>query len=197
MEGKKDTTEKEKIPSSNKNIRVLPDSSWLVAILREKDSHHISALSALGALEPYSPTCFIPTIVVMEVMSQLIRKDKLSHTKAKDKLKKLFDKKLHPWHNKNLGVEDIMEKYKIFAKFRKINTLKSVDFYIASEGIGLDARILTCDIEMYKKVKKYYKKIYFLSDIVRDQKSDLARLIEDIQNVKQDMQPISITEKIN
>lgn len=37
---------------------------------------------------------------------------------------------------------------------------------------------------MYYYVKKYYPKIYFLTDKVKEKNSDLANLIKDIQSSK-------------
>jgi len=165
--------------SKNKLI-ILPDTSWLVAILDEKDSHHTSAASSLGALIPYSPVFYVPLMVFMETMSRLIRVNK-SVEKCSETILKLLNNKLHAKGSVvQLDFKDVIKRYKICSR-QSIKRLTTIDFYIVTEGISMGAKILTCDLEMYKKSQKYYKEIYFMSDKVKTQKSDLARLITDIQ----------------
>jgi len=171
-----------KYPDENDKtkLRIILDTSWLVAIIDEKDFHHTSVNSSLGALLPYHPLFYVPTVVFMEAMSRLIRVNKISVSKARKTILKLLGVELHAIHESNMNYRDILEKYKTYSRI-KIKSLKAIDFYIVTAGIGFNAKILTCDLPMYKSVKKYYKEIYFISDEVEAKESDLARLIHDIQ----------------
>jgi predicted nucleic acid-binding protein len=161
-------------------LKIFPDSSWLIAILDERDSHHKAAESSLGALLPYNPVFYVAPIVYMETMSKLIRKLRIPVRNCYDKIEKFFSN--YQCRDKNiLEKKEIVQKYKHFSRI-KIKELTPIDFYIVSEGMLLNAKILTCDIKMYRTARKYYKDIYFLSDIVKNIKSDLGRLISDVQN---------------
>ena len=160
-------------------LKIFPDSSWLIAILDENDSHHRAAKSSLGALLPYEPIFYIAPMVYMEILSRSIRKHGIPVKKCIERIKKFMSK--IQYRNKTVfDIKEIGEKYKIFSRI-KIKKLTPIDFYIVSEGMLLDANILTCDIKMYRTVKKYYNRIYFMSDVVKGIDSDLGRLISDIQ----------------
>jgi predicted nucleic acid-binding protein len=178
---KKGTNNLEKFSSDDKKLelRVVPDSSWLIAILDEKDTHHVSANSSFGAMLPYEPIFYIPSLVYLETISRLIRINKIPVKKCELKIGK-FLQKISYRQSRLLEIPEIIQKYKTFSRV-KISKLHPLDFYIVTEGIVLDAKILTCDLGMYYYVKKYYKNIYFLTDKVRDKGSDLANLIKDIQ----------------
>jgi predicted nucleic acid-binding protein len=160
-------------------LRILPDSSWLVAILDSKDTHHVSALSSFGALAPYKPVFYLPALVYLETLSRLIRVNKLPVKKCADKISRFLDK-VECRYSRELEIAEIIRKYKTFSRV-KISKLHPLDFYIATEGIVLDAKILTCDLRMFNYVSRYYKKIYFMTDRVREKGSDLSALIKDIQ----------------
>ncbi len=164
-----------------KELRIVPDSSWLIALIDEKDSHHIAAKSSVGAILPYKPVFYISAIVYLETISHFVRVNKISVKKSFDKIEKLLNS-LNCRHSKSLELKEIVHKYKSFSRV-KISKMRPMDFYIATEGIFLSAKILTCDIGMYKYVEKYYKDIYFLTDKVKNQISDLGRLIENIQKI--------------
>jgi predicted nucleic acid-binding protein len=175
-----------KLSSDNSKVELLivPDTSWLVAVIDENDSHHVSAESSLGALLPYQPSFHVPIMAFMETISRLIRVNKMSVKKAQEKTLKFVGKRLHAkGASTTFNVENILEKYKIYSRI-KIKSLTTIDFFIVTEGIGLNAKILTCDLKMYRAAKKYYKHIYFMTDKVEKQKSDLARLIFGIQSQK-------------
>lgn len=174
--------EKQTGDNDKSEIRILPDSSWLIAILDEKDTHHIPTTSSLGAILPYKPVFYIPALVYLETISRLIRVNKIPVQKCEHKINK-FLQKISYKHSKSLEIAEILKKYKTFSRV-KISKLHPLDFYIVTEGIFLDAKILTCDIRMYYYVKKYYQKIYFLTDKVKERGSDLANLIKDIQSSK-------------
>lgn len=67
------------------DLLILPDTSWLVALIDEDDAHHIAAESSLGALMPYKPAFHVPVLVAMELASRLIRVNKSSVSTCKKK----------------------------------------------------------------------------------------------------------------
>lgn len=163
-------------------LRIVPDTSWLIAILDENDTHHTPANSSFGAIFPYNPVFYIPSLVYLETISRLIRVNKIPVQKCELRIEK-FLRKINYKHSRLLEISEIIQKYKTFSRV-KISKLHPLDFYIVAEGIILNAKILTCDLRMYYYVKKYYKKIYFLTDKVKEKSSDLANLIRDIQITK-------------
>ncbi len=181
---KKETSDLEKhLGDSDKvELRIVPDSSWLIAILDEKDTHHIPASSSLGAILPYKPIFYIPALVYLETISRLIRVNKIQVKKCEHKIDNLLQK-INYKHSSSLAISEILRKYNTFSRV-KISKLHPLDFYIATEGVFLDAKILTCDVRMYYYVNKYYPKIYFLTDKVKKKGNDLSKLIKDIQIVK-------------
>lgn len=82
--------------------------------------------------------------------------------------------------SKNYIFKEILENYAKYSK-KSIKNLTTIDFCVVTEGIGLEAKILTCDLKMYNATKKHYGNIYFVTDKVGKQTSDLGRLIQDIQ----------------
>lgn len=177
-------TDIKEVVSTNKEpkrITILTDTSWLVALLDENDSHHVSAKSALGAMLPYKPIFHVPILVSIETMSRLIRVNNISVAKCKKMVLDLIGNTLHAKGASQMyEFKEILNRYESW-KNKEIKNLTAIDFCIATEGIGLGAKILTCDLKMYRSVKKTYKEIYFISDKLDAQESDLARLIFDIQ----------------
>lgn len=164
-----------------KDVVIVPDTSWLVAILDEKDSHHIAAESSLGALLPYKPTFHIPVVAAVETMSRLIRVNRTSVKDCKKKVFELFGTRLKAkGASRMYDFGEILKVYDSWSR-KKVKALTTNDFLIVTEGMALGAKILTCDLEMYRVVKKYYPEIYFMSDRVVSQGSDLSRLIFDMQ----------------
>lgn len=174
--------ENKKEISQDLELKIMPDTSWLIALVDEKDSHHVPVKSSFGAIFPYNPTFYIPAVVYLETLSKLVRANKISPKKAYDKIQKVLEK-INFKHSTKLGMDDIINKYKAFSRI-KISKLTALDFYIVAEGISLEAKILTCDVHMYSIAKKYYNKIYFLTDKVKDYESELANLIRDVQKEK-------------
>jgi len=161
---------------------ILADTSWIVALLDEKDSHHIAAESALGALLPYKPSLHVPVLAAIETMSRLIRVNKISVKSCQKKILNLLGGKLNAnGVQNNLHFKEVVKRYEKWSH-KKVRSLTAIDFCIVTEGIGLKAKILTCDLKMYNAAKRYYNDIYFISDRVEAQESDLARLIHDIQS---------------
>jgi predicted nucleic acid-binding protein len=185
MENKKNklqNSEKKLAIEGNNELRIVPDSSWLIAVLDENDTHHISAASSFGALLPYKPIFYIPALVYLETISRLIRINKIPVVKCEQKIDKFFSK-INYKHSRKLEISEILQKYKTFSRV-KLSKLHPVDFYIVTEGMFLDAKILTCDVKMYLYAQKYYHKIYFMTDKVKGKNSDLASLIKDVQTGK-------------
>jgi len=168
------------ISSSNIKLRMFPDSSWLIAIIDDTDSHHTAALSSVGALKPYKPIFYIAPIVYLETMSRLIKKKKITVKKCYDKVEK-FLSSIQCKEKTSLDLTEIVQKFKTFSRIKISKNLSPIDFYVVAEGILLSAKILTCDFGMYNVAKKYYDKIYLLTDQLKDKLSDLGRLINDIQ----------------
>ncbi len=172
----------DKKEESNQELKIVPDSSWLIAFIDENDTHHIAAKSSFGAVLPYKPAFYIPALVYLETFSRLIRINKISVKKCAERIDK-FLSKINYKHSRTLGIDQVLQKYKKFSRV-KISKMHPLDFYIATEGVFLDAKILTCDLKMFYYVKKYYKNIYFITDKVREKESDLADFIKDIQMKK-------------
>ncbi|MGC9603188.1 MAG: PIN domain-containing protein [Minisyncoccia bacterium] len=169
---------KKKIKKKKEELRVVPDSSWLLAKLNSKDRNHVSVESSLGAILPYRPAFYIPILVYMETLSAL-RRQRIAFSKCY-KILNSFLETIHYFEEKKLTTKKLIEKHKSFSRLR-ISQLKGADFYIATEGLSLNAKILTCDKEMRDRVIKYYKQIYFLSDRAKSFPSELPRLMRDIQ----------------
>lgn len=154
-------------------IKILPDACWAKALIDEKDPHHRSVEASFGAIKPYRPDFYVPHIVFMETMSSLIRAGGLTAKECTKRVTKTFGEELHARLSSELRVEQIVAKYKTFSR-TGIRKLKTQDFYIVTEGMSLNAKILTCDEKMYKKVLKIYKRIYFLGE--NKQVNDLWKL---------------------
>ena len=185
MDEQKSISQEESLANtSNTKLIILPDTSWLVAILDERDSHHVAAKSSLGALLPYKPAFHVPILAAIETISRLIRVNNMSVTNCKKKFLNLVGSKLKAeGASRNYEFGEILKRYATWSR-KSIRSLTAVDFCIVTEGIGLGAKILTCDLKMYRSAKKYYNAIYFMTDKVQAQQSDLARLIRDIQKIK-------------
>lgn len=169
---------------ADERILILPDSSWLVANLDEKDSHHTAAASSLGALLPYKPLFHVPILASIETMSRLIRVNKISVSACKKLVLDFLGDRLHAkGARKIFDFREILNRYNLWSR-KEIKKLTAIDFCIVTEGIGLGAKILTCDFRMYKTAKKYYTNIYFMTDKTEACESDLSRLIHDIQSSK-------------
>ena len=163
-----------------KEIKIFPDSSLLISYLNKNDINHRHVDSCLGMLIPYKPLFFFSTLVIMETMSGLVRSGftvKKSHKVLINLLSKLEYMSETP-----IKLEKVLDKYKNFAKTKKIKTLTTIDFYIVTEAISIGAKILTSDKRMYKIAKNSYKETYLISDKVRGIKSDLPCLTKDIIN---------------
>lgn len=179
MKNEMQNKKEEKPPSK---LKIVPDSSWLIAVLDENDIHHVAAAASLGAISPYKPTFFIPALVYLETISCLIRINKIPVKKCVNKISR-FLLKIDCRYSQTLDISQIIQKYKRFSHV-KISKMHPIDFYIATEGVFLDAKILTCDLKMHDFVKKYYKNIYFITDKAKKHSSDLSELIKNIQTMK-------------
>ncbi len=160
-------------------VKILPDSSVFVALIDKKDSHHESVKSLFDFINNYKYHLMIYSIVIIETISRLISKGWTvgGAIKSFANVHDLLSKG-EVYEGGNITPEEILKRFKNFNR-AKIRFLKSGDFMIMSEGILLDALILTTDKQAYKDVKKYYKNIYFVSDKAKKVKSDLPKFIGD------------------
>jgi|GEM_PF-1535590 predicted nucleic acid-binding protein len=180
----KSSPEKKENTKNDKGVVILTDTSWLVAILDEKDVHHIAATSSLGALIPYKPYFLVPVLAAAETMSRLIRVNKKSVKVCRHELSDLLAGKLQASGRiTKLDFNEILTRYESWSR-KKIKNMTAIDFFIVTEGIAAKAKILTCDLKMYSYAKKYYHDIYFMTDQTSAKESDLGRLIQDIQTHK-------------
>lgn len=155
------------------DVRVMLDTSVLLAYVNERDTHHLSVASALGAIKPYVPSILIPSVVLMEVMGKLIKRNKCTSASAEKLLKKALREFDARHEIAELNRDYILDRYKEYAK-GNLHTLSGVDFYIAVEAISADAILLTCDVEMHGKTRSRHAKTFLLAA----GKSELARLVK-------------------
>lgn len=162
-------------------IKILPDSSWLISLLNPRDVHHAHVKSCFGMLQPYKPTFFLSTLVIMETMSGLIRNANHTAAQARKSLAKFTNSVSGYRPEKPIRLEQALEKYQYFAK-TKIKGLTTVDFHIATDALLVGAKFLTSDKKLYKVVRKSHRETYLISDHVKSIPSDLPRLTLDVVN---------------
>jgi len=153
---------------------VLLESSFILALLNPRDSNYKAVKSVFGFLEPHNCRFHIPVYVFAEVVSKIIHKDRTVSNALKTIEKFIDDLHGVPFVGSNPSLEEIVKRYKDLAR-KKIRFLQSNDFFIATEGILSKSLILTCDFEMYEKVKKNYQDIYFVATDSRKYKDDIPR----------------------
>jgi predicted nucleic acid-binding protein len=158
---------------------VLLESSFILALLDPRDPNYKAVKSIFGFLEPHNCRFHIPLYVFSEVFSKILQKEK----KVSCALKVLdkFQSELHGvlFTGTNPTLEEIFSRYKVLAR-KKIRFLQSNDFYIAAEGIISNSYILTCDLEMYEKVKRNYPDIYYVAVHSKKYKDDIPRFTKRI-----------------
>lgn len=169
---------KSKTPPPTEKINTIPvllDTSVLLAYANEKDPHHITVASALGAIRPYKPIILIANVVLMEAMGKLIKRTNCTVASAEKALRK----KLNDFDARHeviqMNRDYILGRYRQYAK-GELHTLGGIDFYIAVEAISTDGVLLTCDVEMHEKTKKRHFKTYLLTA----EKSELNKLLKDL-----------------
>lgn len=153
---------------------VLLESSFILALLDSRDANYKSVKSVFGFLEPHKCRFHIPAHVFTEVVSKLVQKEK----KVSSALRTI-EKFLNELHGilflgSNPSLEDIMDRYRGLAR-KRIRFLQSNDFVIATEGIFHKSLIITCDLGMYEKVKRYYSDIYFVASNSKKYKNDIPK----------------------
>lgn len=154
--------------------RVLLESSFLVACLDPTDSNYKCTKAVFKFMGPYYCRFHIPLYVYAEVLSKLIQK---GETVAESlRVMDNFLKKVPGIVIIGSGpnIKEIKERYKQLAR-KKIRLLKSVDFYIATEGMLSGSLILTCDYEMYVKTRKYYRDIFYIATHSRKYKNGVPK----------------------
>lgn len=156
---------------------VLLDSSFVIAFLDKRDPNHASVKSIFGFIEPYRCRFHIPLYVFAEVISKFVhRKRKVSEAlKIVDGFLSNLTGVLLTGSNPT--IEEIIERYKKLAR-KKIRFLQSNDFIIVTEGMLSGSLILTCDHNMYTKVKKYHTDIFFVAAKSRKYKDDIPKLAQ-------------------
>lgn len=156
---------------------VLFDSSFILALLNSRDSNYQAVSAIFGFIKPYNCCFHIPAYVFAEVISKRIHQLGKVSVALKDVRKFLEQRPGVMTGGSSLTLVDMINRYKELAR-KKIRFLQSNDFFIVSEGILLKALILTCDHTMYKKVKKYYKDIYYVATHSKKYKSDASKFTE-------------------
>lgn len=171
----KDEAEKDNLKSNPSGIPIVLDTSVLFAYLCEDDSNHRAVKSALGAIEPYNPTIYIPVFVILEVVSNLIRKGNRNITKAKNDVSKFLKRFDTREERREMNIKLIFDKYTLFSR-SKFNKLTGNDFYIVVEAILLEAFLVTCDVKMWEMAKLTHKNKTFL--LTNKETTELPELIK-------------------
>ena len=155
---------------------ILLDSSFLVALFDNRDPNHAAVEGVFGFMKPHNCKFHIPLYVVSEVFSKIVHKDKKVSTamkSIKEFIKKTSDSVII---GSTISMEDLFGRYQNLAR-NKVRLLQSNDFIIATEGMLLKCTILTCDYEMYQKVKPCYKQIYYVAAKSKKYKDDIPKFI--------------------
>jgi predicted nucleic acid-binding protein len=158
---------------------VLFDSSFILALLNPRDPNHQGVSAIWGFIKPFNCCFYIPAYVFAEVVSKRIHQLGTVSLALKEVGK--FLEQVSGLGaisgGGSLTLVDMINRYKELAR-KKIRFLQSNDFFIVSEGILLKSLILTCDDKMYKKVKTYYKDIYFVAKHSTKYKDDTSKFIK-------------------
>ncbi|MDO8621232.1 MAG: hypothetical protein Q7R31_03040 [Candidatus Levybacteria bacterium] len=156
--------------------KILLESSFILAILNQVDPNNKTASAILGFLTPFNCRFHIPLLVSAEVLSKVVQREK--GVAAGIKLFESFMKRLPGTllTGATPDFDDIVSRYKMFGR-KDIKNLQGNDFIIVTEGIISGSVILTCDHEMYKRVKNYHEDIYFVATDSDKYEDDAAKLI--------------------
>lgn len=152
---------------------ILLDSSFILALLNPRDSNYKAVSGLFGFIKPYNCRFHIPLYVFAEVVSKRIHEEKKVSNVLKGIGKFLSECGVLTVGG-NPSLEEVMNRYKRLAR-KKIRFLQSNDFFIATEGILLKSIILTCDHELYEKVKHYYSDIYYVATHSKKYKDDVSK----------------------
>jgi len=161
---------------------VLLDSSFILTLLTPREQNYKAVKSVFGFLEPHNCRFYIPVYVFAEVVSRIIHKEGTVSNALK--IIEKFINELHgvPFMGTNPSLEEIIKRYKGLAR-NQIRFLQSNDFFIATEGILSNALILTCDAEMYNKVKRNYQDIFFVATNSKKYKDDIPKFTQRFLNI--------------
>lgn len=164
-------------------VKILPDTSFLVALAISTDVHNRSAESLLGALLPYNPTFYITNIVVAETVGKIMKRENISAKKAIDRFKNIFSKL--PGARRGGAImnwQQMFDRYTRFSRKTTFRKLDTNDFVVVTEGILLGAKIITCDTKMFKIASAFVPKcIYYVSDAATKTKDESTALIAEVK----------------
>lgn len=153
---------------------VLLDSSFVMALLDRKDSNHESIEAVFGFINPCKCRFHIPLYVFAEVISKFIQRKK----KVSEALRIIDDFVVNLKGVLIMGtnptMEEIIDRYKKLAR-KKVRFMQSNDFFIATEGMLSGSLILTCDFNMYIKLKRYHSDIFFVARKSKKYKNDIPK----------------------
>ena len=142
-------------------LPVLEDASFIVALIDNKDSNHARAWKVFEFCLKNNNKIkiFIPSIAFLETTAVLIRK-KINTSQVNNSLWKF----LHIDNIINIPLIETMA-FKLCRKYAAIlqdetlknngfpSFIKTSDFYIATSGIEYEAKILTFDAKMCKRIR--------------------------------------------
>ena len=156
---------------------VLLDSSFVIAFLDKRDANYDSVKGVFGFIAQYRCRFNIPLYVFAEVISRFIQR-----TGTVSGALKITDSFLQGLSGvliagSNPTLSEITARYKKLARM-KIRFLQSNDFFIATEGMLSGSLILTCDYDMYTRVKRYHSDIFFVAQKSKKYKNDIPEFIE-------------------
>jgi len=189
----KENNTKNKIDSkvvldSGKFIKFLPDTNTLFAYLNSNNQFHYEAKSSIDALNLKTNVWILVShLSIGEFLSHrnLIGRGTYSIKRTIDVLIKFLDSlNRHLYGGVALNSDTIIKRYKKHSKHRKFTSAGFIDFMLLVQAEEIsNARILTCDKNMYKCGKSVLgEKIYYLPNNSKDIKSDYPRLMLEIQN---------------
>lgn len=155
---------------------ILLESSFILALLYPEDPNYKTTNAIFGFLAPYNCKFHIPLLVSAEVLSKIVHKEK--KVSVAIKLFNSFVKRLPGTvlTGATSNFDDIINRYKMFGR-KDIKNLQGNDFIIVTEGIIAGSVILTCDHEMYERVKNYHEDIFFVATSSNKYEDDAAKLI--------------------
>ncbi len=155
---------------------ILQDSSFLIATLNDEDLFYKDAINITGQLSKQDIKLVIPSVVFFEVFTTLIKK---GIPKA------IVEKSLWNFlHQDNILTISVLEtmafRFANRLQSESLSGLKTSDFVITSVGLDYDAKILTFDKTMRKRVGKAYPDVYYCSNR-GNMKDETERFLNDLQ----------------
>lgn len=175
-------TEGGKVIDPQKKHKIFFDASFLLAWLDPAEPFYMQASSIMGFIEARNCELHLNFHVAAEVISKLVQKTKSVPKGLKrfdglqNKLKKSGSYFASPFSS---NIDELVKNYRSAGK-KQTRLLQINDFIIVSGGMSLNGLILTCDIDMYKKVKSIYDKIYLICPNAKEYNDDIIRLIKQL-----------------